>query len=88
MQATPSPDASVGIAMLLGFLCIGIVSLAIVIWVAIWIYRDAESRGQSGVLWCVLWLIFGLIPLIVWLIIRNNYPVGGGWGGGPYVRRM
>ena len=84
----PTPDVGVGIAMMLGMLCLGAVVVGLVIWVAIWIYKDAESRGQSGVLWCVLWIVFGLIPLIIWLIIRNNYPVGGGWGGGPGVTRM
>lgn len=38
--------------------------------IAIWVYKDAESRGESGVLWLILVIITGIIGLIIWLIVR------------------
>lgn len=48
-----------------------------VIWIviAIWVYRDAEQRGENGVLWLLIVLVAGIIGLIIWLILRP--PVGG-----------
>ena len=38
-----------------GILCIIPVMILIVfILIAIWVYRDAESRGMSGVLWLII----------------------------------
>lgn len=56
-----------------------LVALLIVILAAIWIYKDAEKRGKSGVLWVILmvivgWLILPIIGIIIiaiiWLIVR------------------
>lgn len=55
------------------------VSLPIIIFVAwciialalaVWVYRDAESRGKSGELWLLIVLLTGIIGLIVYLIVR------------------
>jgi len=46
----------------------------IVIWIAviIWVYRDAESRGMSGILWALLVFIGNLIGLLIYLIVRSD----------------
>jgi len=49
-----------------------IVWFIIAILIAVWVYRDAESKGESGVLWLIIVLITGIIGLIIWLIIRRN----------------
>jgi len=70
---------------ILAVICIVIVVFFIIwIYVAIWIYHDAEKRGSSGVLWALLVFFFGLIPLIIWFIVRPpikqpGYP-GYGYG--------
>ena len=48
-----------------------------VIWIVIviWVYRDAEQRGENGVLWLLIVLVAGIIGLIIWLILRP--PIGG-----------
>ena len=46
----------------------------VIIILAIWVYRDAESRGMSGVLWLIVVLVGSLIGLIVYLVIRRDYP--------------
>jgi hypothetical protein len=54
-----------------GALCLVWV-IMFVIWIAIgiWMYKDAEKRGKSGALWLIIGLLFGIIGLIVWLIVR------------------
>jgi len=47
----------------------------VAILIAVWVYRDAEKRGESGVLWLIIVLITGIIGLIIWLIIRRDKPV-------------
>jgi Na+/H+-dicarboxylate symporter len=75
-------------AFLFGFglticLLIMLVPLIIAILAAIWIYKDAEKRGKSGVLWVILLIVMTLllnligfiIIIIVWLAVRP--PIGG-----------
>jgi hypothetical protein len=64
-------------------LAIVIIPLIIAILVAIWLYKDAEKRGKSGVMWVILLLLASLllsfigfvIVLIVWFVTRP--PIGG-----------
>lgn len=60
-----------------------LVPLIIAILAAIWIYKDAEKRGKSGILWVVLLIVMSLILsfigfiiiIVVWLVVRP--PIGG-----------
>jgi hypothetical protein len=45
---------------------------ALWIFVLFWVYRDAESRGMSGILWTLLVLIGNVVGLIIYLIVRNE----------------
>ena len=55
-------------------------SLIIAILVAVWIYRDANSRGMSGILWLILLIVMTLflnligfiIIIIIYLIVRKD----------------
>lgn len=42
------------------------------VFVIVWVYRDAESRGMSGLLWALLVLVGNVIGLIIYLIVRNE----------------
>jgi len=53
----------------------GLVWFIIWILVAIWVYKDAEKRGSSGVLWLIIVILLGLIGIIIWLVVRP--PIGG-----------
>lgn len=56
-----------------GALCLFFVALFVIfLFIAIWVYRDAESRGMSGVLWLILVLFFPLIGLIIYLVVRHD----------------
>jgi len=38
----------------------------------VWVYRDAQKRGMSGILWLIIVLIGGLLGLIIYLIVRKD----------------
>ena len=61
---------------LTGMLCWICPVIWFVIWilVAIWVYKDAEKRGASGVLWLLVVLLLGIIGLIVYLVVRPKGP--------------
>jgi RNA polymerase subunit RPABC4/transcription elongation factor Spt4 len=42
------------------------------VFIIIWVYRDAERRAMSGVLWALLVFVGNIIGLIIYLIVRND----------------
>lgn len=68
-----------GIDLFSSIVCCLIYFIGFIIWIYMifWIYRDAERRGGSGVLWALLMFFFGwslflmILILIIWLIIRG-----------------
>jgi len=57
--------------------CSGIVFVVwFVIWllVAIWVYKDAQSRGANGVLWLIVVVLLGIIGVIIYLVVRPKAP--------------
>ena len=58
-----------------GFFPLAFLPLAfLLLWVfvIVWVYRDAESRGMSGLLWALLVFVGNVIGLIIFLIVRNE----------------
>jgi hypothetical protein len=49
----------------------------LVVWIAviIWVYKDAERRGMSSLLWALLVFIGNLIGLLIYLIVRQDHPL-------------
>ena len=60
-----------------GVICfvVFLIPFIIGILIAIWVYKDAEKRGSSGVLWLIIVIFLGIIGLIIWLVVRP--PIGG-----------
>ena len=56
---------------------LALAALAILVLVALWVYRDAERRRMNGALWVIILLVGGVIGLIVYLIVRESHPIGG-----------
>ncbi len=62
----------------LEWLGLGLICLIPIIWfiigilLCIWVYRDAESRGMSGVLWLIVVLLTGIVGLIIYLVVRKD----------------
>lgn len=66
----------ISISIILGAL-ISIAGIALTILLCVWVYRDAQSKGMSGILWtAVVLLVPSYIGLIVYLIVRmDNHKV-------------
>jgi hypothetical protein len=49
----------------------------VILWIAVivWVYKDAERRGMSGLLWSLLVFFGNLIGLLIFLIVRQDHPV-------------
>lgn len=68
----PTAWAAAGAAVCFIFVIIWFV---VFILIGIWVYKDAEKRGKSGVLWLIIVILLGIIGIIIWLAIRP--PIGG-----------
>jgi Na+/H+-dicarboxylate symporter len=55
-------------------MCIVIPLIWFIVWilVGIWVYRDAEARGMSGVLWLLIVILLGLLGIIIYLVVRKD----------------
>jgi hypothetical protein len=61
-----------------GFVPLAILPLflmALWIFVIVWVYRDAERRSMSGILWALLVLIGNIVGLLIYLIMRHETPL-------------
>ncbi len=64
-------ETAAGLAAMGGCAIFVLLALVINILIIIWVYRDAKARGMdNAALWLVLVLIFGLLGLIIYLIVR------------------
>lgn len=58
----------------------------IILWgaVLLWVYRDAERRGMSGLLWLLLVLVGNVVGLLIYAIVRSDTALGrrNGTAGG------
>jgi len=61
----------------------GLALFALLIAVLVWVYRDAESRGMSGILWALIVFIGHIVGLIIYLIVRSDHPVRAPSPAGP-----
>ena len=66
----------------LGICLVGIVAL---VFGALWMYRDAQTRRMDATVWVVLLVVATLlagiigfvIVLVIYLVVRENHPIGG-----------
>ena len=61
-----------------GMLIYQLIGLLIAAAIAFWVYKDANERGMSGVLWGILVFFFCIIALPIYLLIRKPKTGGGG----------
>ena len=45
--------------------------------VSVWVYKDAQKRDKSGVLWMIIVILLGVIGFIIWLLVRGEVPKSG-----------
>lgn len=82
-DSSDTAGAAVGIFMIICGLLVMVVFLAIYIWVAVWIFKDASKRDTSAALWVILWIFFSWVGLIIYLIVRPKELKGAMTGGTP-----
>ena len=72
-QILPAGMLTNQIEFLFGAMWLGCVAIMFVIGllIAIWVYRDAQSRGMSGVLWLIIILLTSWLGLIIYLVVRS-----------------
>lgn len=54
-----------------GLACLAVLFI-VFLFIAVWVYRDAESRGMGGALWLIIVLIANIFGLIIYLIVRKD----------------
>ena len=77
-----------GLLLLLIGICV--VSFAILVAGALWMYGDAQRRGMDAAVWVILLVVGTLlgtvvgfvIVLVIYLVVRENHPIGGGYPAG------
>lgn len=66
------------VLMLLPFIALFILGVPIII--GIFVYRDAKKRDTNPLLWAIVSALTpSFIGLIVYLIVRNDYPLAGSY---------
>lgn len=73
-----------GLGLAIVAICMVII-LVIAIAIAVWLYKDAEKRGKSGILWVVLLIVAALVfniigviaVIIIWLLVRPPLTMPG-----------
>jgi len=51
---------------------LALVGVAVWVWMLIWVYRDAKSRGKEPVLWVLIVAVLGLVGFIIYYVLRNE----------------
>ena len=69
-----------GIGIVLIFLLFSLAMTALWIYVAYWVYNDANDREMdSATLWGVITFLTGLIGLVIYFLIREDKPQSAGY---------
>jgi len=77
MQLVPL-QAELGILLI--FLLFSLAMTALWIYVAYWVYNDANDREMdSATLWGVITFLTGLIGLVIYFLIREDKPQSAGY---------
>lgn len=72
-EASGDGDGGMGAVAIIIALIVGLIFFAIYIASLVWVYRDANRRGKSGILVALLVaLISWPIGLLVWLLVRDK----------------
>jgi hypothetical protein len=54
-------------------LVFAIIGFMVGIFLCVWVYDDAQNRRMNSVFWALVVLVFGLIGLVIYLLIREDY---------------
>ncbi|MBW4436662.1 MAG: PLDc N-terminal domain-containing protein [Pleurocapsa minor GSE-CHR-MK-17-07R] len=78
MTAFAQDASAAEIGAAIGFSAIWLVCCAAVfilnIVLLVWVYRDAQARGENGALWALIVLVAGIIGLILYFLTARQNP--------------
>ena len=57
-----------------GFILIALALIASIVYMAVFVYRDAQTRRTWPVVWLVIALLGGWLGAGVWFVVRDRYP--------------
>lgn len=60
---------------IMGIGIIVVLLMIVVVYIGLWIYRDANSRGLDGAQWLIIMFVGNIIGLIIYYFIRKENPV-------------
>ena len=73
-EESPASDAAAAAGALIGGTCgcvAGLIGLVIWVFLIIWVYKDAKSRGMdNAVLMTIVTAVLGLIGLLIYILMR------------------
>lgn len=76
VSAEPSTSVSGDFGVIFMYVCCCLCSLVyfiLLVYTAIWIYKDAKKLGvDNEILWTVLFLIFPIVFIIYYLVVRKE----------------
>ena len=74
---TTTEEEAAAFFMGYSLICCFVMLIPWIVWLllGIWVYKDAEKRGKSGILWLLIVFVLGIIGFIIWLVVRP--PIGG-----------
>ncbi|MBM3499323.1 MAG: hypothetical protein FJX74_11710 [Armatimonadetes bacterium] len=68
-EIPPEAAAAMGVGIIV-WVVMMLVSLAVSIGIAVFLYKDATRRGGSAAGWAVFGFFLPILALIIWLIVR------------------
>ena len=72
-EAGSGDDSGMAVVAIIIAIIVGLLFFAIYIASLVWVYRDANRRGKSGILVALLVaLISWPIGLLIWLLVRDK----------------
>ena len=73
LQEVPNGDSTAATITIIFAVIIGLIVFALYIASLVWVYRDANRRGKSGILVALLVAIISWpLGLLVWVLLRDK----------------
>lgn len=72
----PIPGAPAYVVWLVGvlFVLLALLLVGSVVWIALFVYRDAQTRRTCALAWLLATLLGGWLAAFVWFVARDRYP--------------
>lgn len=75
VSGAPPPHIAPYVVWICGiiFIALALALVASVIYVALLVYRDAQTRRTWPVFWLIVSLLLGWLGALIWFVVRDRY---------------